>query len=111
MSVGNNIILIMGGDKKRMSYKILKELIDDKVKILIMIGDNKDDLNNLLCVDTSKVCFEDLEDAISYIFSVMSPGDTVLMSPGTSSYYMYDNYQHRGNHYKELVKKYASQQN
>ena len=110
-SLGDNIILIMGGDKKRMSYKILKELIDDKVKILIMIGDNKDDLNNLLCVDTSKVCFEDLEDAISYIFSVMSPGDTVLMSPGTSSYYMYDNYQHRGNHYKELVKKYASQQN
>ena len=83
----------------------------DKVKILIMIGDNKDDLKNLLHVNTNQVCYEDLEDAISYIFSVMVPGDTVLMSPGTSSYYLYDNYQHRGNHFKELVKKYASQQN
>ena len=101
----------MGGDHKRMSYKILKELINDKVKILIMIGDNKDDLKNLLHVNTNQVCYEDLEDAISYIFSVMVPGDTVLMSPGTSSYYLYDNYQHRGNHFKELVKKYASQQN
>ena len=110
-SLGNNIILIMGGDNKRMSYNILNTLINDKVKILIMIGDNKDVLNKLLHVNTNKVCYEDLEDAIPYIFSVMVPGDTVLMSPGTSSYYMYDNYQHRGNHFKELVKKYASQQN
>ncbi len=111
MSLGNNIILIMGGDTKKMSYKILTKLINDKVKILIMIGDNKDELNKLLSVDTIKICHEELEDAISYIFSVMSPGDTVLMSPGTSSYCMYDNYQHRGNHFKELIKKYVSQQN
>ena len=110
-SLDNNIILIMGGDNKKMSYKILKSLINDKVKILIMIGENKNDIDKLIDVNTEKVCFEDLEDAISYIFSVMMPGDTVLMSPATSSYYMYDNYQHRGNHFKELVKKYASQQN
>ena len=101
----------MGGDNKKMSYKILKNLINDKVRILIMIGENKNDLDKLIDVNTEKVHFEDLEDAISYIFSVMMPGDTVLMSPATSSYYMYDNYQHRGNHFKELVKKYASQQN
>ena len=76
-----------------------------------MIGDNKDVLNELLDVDAIKVRCHGLEDAISYIFSVMTPGDTVLMSPGTSSYYEYENYQHRGNHFKELVKKYASQQN
>ena len=109
-SLENNIILIMGGDNKKMSYKILKKLINDKVKTLIMIGENRDDLDKLIDVNTDKVRFEDLEDAISYIFSVMMPGDTVLMSPATSSYYMYDNYQHRGNHFKELVKKYASQQ-
>tara|TARA_B100000242_G_C43040510_1_gene485405 strand:+ start:143 stop:1429 length:1287 start_codon:yes stop_codon:yes gene_type:complete len=110
-SLGNNIILIMGGDHKRMSYKNLTELINDKVRILVMIGDNKDDLKKILHVNINQVCYEDLEHAISYIFSVMVPGDTVLLSPGTSSYYVYDNYQHRGNHFKELVKKYASQQN
>ena len=86
-------------------------IINDKVKILIMIGENKDDLDKSIDVNIEKVCFQDLEDAISYTFSVMIPGDTVLMSPATSSFYMYDNYQHRGNHFKELVKKYASQQN
>ena len=111
MSLGNNIILIMGGDNKRISYKTLNKLINEKVKILIMIGDNKDILNTILDVNTNKVCYGDLEKAMSYVFSVMLPGDTVLMSPGTSSYYMYDNYQHRGNHFKELVKRYASQKN
>ena len=111
MSLENNIILIMGGDNKRMSYKTLNKLIKEKVRILIMIGDNKDDLNKQLDVETNKVCYVYLEDAISHIFSVMVPGDTVLMSPGTSSYYMYDNYQHRGHHFKELVKKHASEQN
>ena len=86
-------------------------LINEKVKILIMIGDNKDILNTILDVNTNKVCYGDLEKAMSYVFSVMLPGDPVLMSPGTSSYYMYDNYQHRGNHFKELVKRYASQKN
>ncbi len=108
-SLENNIILIMGGDNKKMSYKVLKKLINDKVKILIMIGENKDDLDKLIDVNIDKICYDDLEDAISYIFSVMVPGDTVLMSPATSSYCMYDNYQHRGNHFKELVKKYAGQ--
>ena len=111
MSLEKNIILIMGGDNKRMSYATLNELINEKVKILILIGDNKDNLYEMLDVKINKVCYTDLEDAISYIFSVMTSGDTVLMSPGTSSYYMYDNYQHRGNHFKELIKKYASQQN
>ena len=82
-----------------------------KQKILILIGDNKDNLYEMLDVKINKVCYKDLEDAISYIFSVMTSGDTVLMSPGTSSYCMYDNYQHRGNHFKELINKYASQQN
>ena len=109
MSLEKNIILIMGGDNKRMSYTTLNKLINEKVKILILIGDNKDDLNELLDVNINKVCYKDLEDAVSYVFSVMTSGDTVLMSPGTSSYCMYDNYQHRGNHFKELIKKYASQ--
>ena len=41
----------------------------------------------------------------------MIAGDTVLMSPGTSSYYNYSNFEQRGNHFKELVNKYACQQN
>ena len=108
-SVNENIILIMGGDKKEMSYKMLIEIINNKVKLLVIIGENKDYLFEELTVDVKKICFDTLESAADYIFTIMSPGDTVLMSPGTSSYYMYDNYEHRGGHFKNIVMNYASQ--
>ena len=97
-----NIILIMGGDKKSLSYKILNKLINEKVKILILIGENKDHLDKELKVEVKKEYFKCLDKAINYIFSHMIAGDTVLMSPGTSSYYNYSNFEQRGNHFKEL---------
>tara|TARA_B100000035_G_C21035106_1_gene570490 strand:+ start:555 stop:1841 length:1287 start_codon:yes stop_codon:yes gene_type:complete len=106
-----NIILIMGGDKKNLSYKILNKPINKKVKILILIGENKDHLDEELKVEVKKAYFKSLDEAINYIFSQMIAGDTVLMSPGTSSYYNYSNFEQRGNHFKELVSKYACQQN
>ena len=111
MSIKGKIILIMGGDDKKISYCSLNNIINQKVKKLILIGENREYLNKVLTVDTKKICCDSLEHATSYAFSVMSPGDTILMSPGTSSYYMYDNYQQRGDHFKELIKEYASQQN
>ncbi len=111
MSIKGNIILIMGGDIKTMSYDILNDSINEKVKKLILIGENRELLNKALRVSSKKVFCNSLEHATSYIFSVMSPGDTILMSPGTSSYCMYDNYQQRGNHFKELINNYVSQKN
>ena len=78
-----------------------------KVKTLIIIGDNKELLSNELDVDVAIVYHDNLDQAVEYIFSIITQGDTVLLSPGTSSYCMYDNYQHRGNHFKELVNKYV----
>lgn len=107
-SVKENIILIMGGDDKKISYKSLINTINQKVKSLVIIGENKtliDDLD----VKVKKSYIENLDDAISYILSNVVPGDTVLMSPGTSSFYHYSDYMERGEHFKSLVKKYANQ--
>ena len=85
-SIEKNIILIMGGDKKQIPYKILSEQINLKVKTLIIIGDNKELLTNELKVDVAIVYHDSLDQAVEYIFSIMTQGDTVLLSPGTSSY-------------------------
>ena len=42
MSIKGNIILIMGGDIKTMSYDILNDSINEKVKRLILIGENRE---------------------------------------------------------------------
>ena len=98
----------MGGDDKKISYESLIDIINEKVKSLVIIGENKTLINDL-DVKVKKSYIENLEDAIYYILSDVVSGDTVLMSPGTSSFYHYSDYKERGEHFKSLVKKHANQ--
>ena len=107
MSNGDNIILIMGGDNKKTSYQPLKKIISEKVKLLVLIGENREYLDVEISSDVKKKLFKNLKDATLYIFNEMQSGDTVLFSPGSSSYCMYNNYEDRGNHFKKLVNDYV----
>ncbi len=103
----NNIILIMGGDNKKTSYQTLNNIINEKVKLLALIGENREYLDIEISADVKKKLFNNLKDATSYIFSEMKSGDTILFSPGTSSFCMYNDYEDRGNHFKKLVNDYV----
>ena len=46
-SVKENIILIMGGDDKKISYESLIDIINEKVKSLVIIGENKTLIDDL----------------------------------------------------------------
>ena len=106
----NNIILIMGGDKKKTSYQSLNHIISVKVKLLVLIGENCDQIDSEISVNIKKKLFKKLEDAVEYIFSEMQSGDTVLFSPGSSSFYKYNDYKVRGNHFKKIINDYVYSQ-
>ena len=50
----------------------------------------------------------DYEDAVNLIMSLVSPGDKVLLSPASPSFDMFNNFEHRGDTFKKVVKKYVS---
>jgi UDP-N-acetylmuramoylalanine--D-glutamate ligase len=106
-SVRENIILIMGGDNKKISYNALKNIINDKVKLLILIGENREYVNNQLSVKIDTILLETLKEATDYIFSNLKSNCTVLLSPGSSSFSLYKDFEHRGNHFKNLVSNYV----
>ena len=110
-SKNDNIILIMGGDNKKTSYKPLIDIINEKVKLLVLIGENSESLNAEMSVNVKKMIFENLVDATSYIFSKMESGDIVLFSPGSSSFCMYNNYEDRGDHFKKIINDYVYSKN
>ena len=49
---------------------------------------------------------EDMEDAVAKAYEVTAKGRICLMSPAASSYNVYKDFEHKGNHFKDLVKKY-----
>ena len=100
----------MGGDKKKTSYQSLNHIIRVKVKLLVLIGENCDQIDSEISVNIKKKLFKKLEDAVEYIFNEMQSGDTVLFSPGSSSFYKYNNYKVRGNHFKKIINDYVYSQ-
>lgn len=101
------IILIAGGYDKGSEFDEYIEAFDNKVKHLFIMGQTAE----LIVKTVQKYEFEnytvvsDLEEAMTKISNIVKSGDTVLLSPACASWGMYNNYEERGTHFKELVYK------
>ncbi len=108
-SFDNSIILILGGDDKKISNRELVERIKERVDSVYLIGDNAP----LLIKDMEELGYknyrnmETLENILDYFKENMdfSKEQTVLFSPATSSFCQFKNFEHRGNVFKELTVK------
>ena len=100
----NNIILIMGGEDKDLSFKFLSPHIQEKVKVLIIMGDSKEKIAKEIDFKPSFFA-QDMQEAISIVKKKAQKGDTVLLSPGCTSWDMYRDYKERGEDFKRWVKK------
>ena len=49
----------------------------------------------------------DLEEAVKEAYKLTAEGKICLLSPAASSYNVYKNFEEKGRHYKELIKKYG----
>jgi UDP-N-acetylmuramoylalanine--D-glutamate ligase len=47
---------------------------------------------------------ETMEEAVEAAYKFTQKGKTCLLSPAAPSYNVYRNFEHKGNHYKEIVK-------
>ncbi len=97
------IILIAGGKDKGVSFDPLKEIIGEKVKLLVLMGEARFRMERELGGVVGTVLADSLEDAIDKTLDNLDPGDTVLFSPACSSFDMFGSYEERGRRYKEIV--------
>ncbi len=97
------LILIAGGKDKGFEFDGVASLVAKRVKAAILIGEMRERIAASWQSVSPRVC-ETLEDAVLLADSLSTAGDTVLFSPGTSSYDMFLNYEDRGNRFKNLVR-------
>jgi UDP-N-acetylmuramoylalanine--D-glutamate ligase len=100
------IIWIAGGVDKGNDYSSLENLAREKVKVLVCLGkDNKklqDTFRRIIPVIAETTS---IEYAIRLSRSLAEPGDVVLLSPACASFDLFNNYEHRGQRFKEAVDK------
>lgn len=108
-SFNNDIIMILGGDDKKIDNTELVKRIAEKVKRVYLIGDNAP----LLINDMEKINYknyknlETLENVLNYIKENedFEKDQTILFSPATSSFCQFRSFEHRGKVFKELTVK------
>ena len=81
-------------------------MIKRKVKTLILVGEAKERINRDLGDFSETYLIGTFEEAVLIAYQKSRIGDIVLMSPGCSSFDMFDSYEERGEYFKEIVKKF-----
>ena len=104
-SFKDNVILILGGEDKGLSFLPLRDEISEKVKLIIAIGATRERIKKELG-DIKTVEFaETLDEVVEIALSHGKSGDTVLFSPGCSSFDMFKNYKERGDAFRRSFQK------
>jgi UDP-N-acetylmuramoylalanine--D-glutamate ligase len=99
------VILIMGGRDKGGDYRTLREPVRRYAKKLIVMGEAGNAIRSALedaCREGAQ-SVSGMEDAVHAAFHSAAPGDIVLLSPGCSSFDMYENYAQRGDAFCRAV--------
>jgi len=99
------IILILGGKDKGGDFFKLKMKIKKKVKLIILYGEAKEKIKEQLSGFKNLIEVDSVRKAVRISFKMAKKGDSVLLSPGCSSFDQFKNYRERGNVFKEEVKK------
>jgi len=99
------VVLILGGRGKKAPYEPLAKLIREKVRQLILIGEDADTIANELGSYTSIERASDMNDAVVKSFGAAESGDVVLLAPACASFDMFGSFEHRGTIFKSEVLK------
>ena len=101
-----NVILIAGGKDTNLNYEPLRNIVKRKVKTLILVGEAKERINRDLGDFSETFLIGTFEEAVLIAYQKSRIGDVVLLSPGCSSFDMFDSFEERGDYFKEIVKKF-----
>jgi len=104
-ALNGNVILLMGGRIKDADYTGITKLINKRVKKLVLFGEAADSLNRQFegKVDVETQICSSLDKAIDDACFSAESGDTVLLSPGCSSFDSFGNFEERGKYFKYAV--------
>jgi UDP-N-acetylmuramoylalanine--D-glutamate ligase len=104
-SLAREVIIILGGRGKNLSYKPLCEPLSKWAKLVLICGENSEEIYKEVGSFCRARLVPDLESGVRIAREVMKSGDTLLLSPASTSFDKYANFEQRGQIFKETVYK------
>ncbi len=106
------IVLILGGRGKNAPYEPLAELVRSRVRALVLIGEDADNIESQLNAHAEIIHAGDMKDAVERSFAAAEKGaakggeknDVVLLAPACASFDMFKSFEQRGEIFKREVR-------
>ncbi|NND90369.1 MAG: UDP-N-acetylmuramoyl-L-alanine--D-glutamate ligase [Granulosicoccus sp.] len=98
------VILIMGGISKGADFLPLRNSIERHVRLLVLIGRDRERISEQLAGSARMVNADSLRDAVHLSREHATRGDVVLLSPACSSFDMFKNFEDRGEQFAAAVR-------
>ncbi|MBK9226809.1 MAG: hypothetical protein IPL67_07125 [Ignavibacteria bacterium] len=98
-----NLILIMGGREKGNDYSSVNDLVKNRVKTIVAVGESRENIVRHFGSIVRVIEATSMEDAVAKAYGASIPGDNVLLSPACKSFDMFESYEHRGEVFKKIV--------
>ena len=98
------LVLIMGGKDTDQNFEMLRSLVQEHVKILIITGEAKEKINRAIGDYSETYVVGTFEEAIFMAYQKSRAGDVILFSPGCKSFDAFKNFEERGDRFKEMIR-------
>jgi UDP-N-acetylmuramoylalanine--D-glutamate ligase len=99
-----SVWLILGGYDKHGEFERMRDIVRERTKGILTIGKAADVIAEKLDGAVPIAPLHDMEHAVKWAAENAKSGDVVLLSPACASFDQYRNFEHRGEHFEELVR-------
>jgi UDP-N-acetylmuramoylalanine--D-glutamate ligase len=99
----NKVHLIVGGESKGCQFFSWKVALKKNVIQVYALGEAKELLSQQLEPELSVTKVDSLKSALEAALKLARRGENIILSPGCSSFDMFENYEDRGRQFKNLV--------
>jgi UDP-N-acetylmuramoylalanine--D-glutamate ligase len=97
------ILIILGGKDKGSDYTVLQAPLREKAILALLIGAAAEKIEKQIAGSVAIERTETMERAVETAAHAARPGDVVLLAPACASFDQFQNYEHRGRVFKELL--------
>jgi len=104
-SIHRKVVWVVGGVDKGNDYDLLRELVNEKVKAIVCLGEDNSKIIEAFKGDIEIITeAKSAAEAVGFGYEYASKDDIVLLSPACASFDLFDNYEDRGNQFKSAVR-------
>lgn len=97
------VIVIAGGKDTEQMYEGYEDIIAEKVRLMVLVGECKESMNRILGDATQTFLVGSFDESVLLAFQKSRTGDTIILCPGNDSTDVFRDYDEKGNYYKKLI--------